>query len=125
MDNVSPLRRGIMPPVWGIANVMREALLRQYNLCEHSSDQIRPSIALRLPPMGALSKIGLSGTYCYLLRWHHPSPRQCENTFFQRARFAAMQYHSPDKRRFALQIFSEGANAGCVAGGYLTACLDL
>jgi hypothetical protein len=35
MDNVSPLRRGIEPPVWGIANVTHCALLRQYNLSEH------------------------------------------------------------------------------------------
>jgi hypothetical protein len=35
MDNVSPLRRGIMPPVWGNANVTHRAMLRQYNLSEH------------------------------------------------------------------------------------------
>jgi len=40
MDNVSPLRRGIKPPVWGMANVAHCALLRQYNFDERLDTMI-------------------------------------------------------------------------------------
>jgi hypothetical protein len=89
-----------------------------------STCSIVPPIAAKAFVLPNTSGSGSITAIQYLECRDHPSPGQCKHAIFKRTRFSAVKHHSPGQRRFALQIFTEGANAGCVAGRHLTARLD-